>query len=124
MIVAMTDLHGQQILNSTKLQYYSAIITYLYTSMLTCLFLDVPTTSSDDCAHPEANKDEVLTRWLCTQGANEDQLLAVAAVLTSEIREAVRKETGFTCSAGISHNKVINVYVCSLLCVLCICVNF
>jgi len=56
--------------------------------------------------HPEANKDELLTRWLCTQGANQDQLLAVAAVLTSEIREAVRKETGFTCSAGISHNKV------------------
>jgi len=67
--------------------------------------------SHNDHTQPEANKDELLTRWLCTQGANQDQLLAVAAVLTSEIREAVRKETGFTCSAGISHNKVSE-YIC------------
>jgi len=64
------------------------------------------TTSYNDHTQPEANNDELLTRWLCTQGANQDQLLAVAAVLTSEIREAVQKETGFTCSAGVSHNKV------------------
>jgi len=64
------------------------------------------TTSHNDHTQPEANKDKLLTRWLCTQGANQDQLLAVAAVLTSEIREAVQKETGFTCSAGISYKKV------------------
>jgi len=48
----------------------------------------------------------LLVRWLCTQGANQDQLLAVATIVTSKIREAVRKETGFTCSAGISPKKV------------------
>ena len=32
--------------------------------------------------------------------------LAVGAVILTEIREAVLKETGFTCSAGIAHNKV------------------
>ncbi|XP_065894756.1 DNA polymerase eta-like isoform X3 [Dysidea avara] len=68
---------------------------------------DAQDTSHNNHTNPEANGDELLTHWLCTQGANEDQLLAVAAVLTSEIREAVRKETGFTCSAGISHNKML-----------------
>ena len=32
--------------------------------------------------------------------------LAVAASLVEEMRAAVFADTGFTCSAGISHNKV------------------
>ena len=32
--------------------------------------------------------------------------LAVAAIIVSEMRDAVLKETQFTCSAGIAHNKV------------------
>lgn len=32
--------------------------------------------------------------------------LAVGAIIVSEMREAVLKETQFTCSAGIAHNKV------------------
>lgn len=52
------------------------------------------------------NREQLLTRWLSTEGSNREQLLAVAAMLTNEIREAVQTETGFTCSAGISHNKV------------------
>ena len=32
--------------------------------------------------------------------------LAVGAIIVSEMRDAVLKETQFTCSAGISHNKV------------------
>ena len=34
--------------------------------------------------------------------------LAVGAIIVSEMREAVLKETQFTCSAGIAHNKVRN----------------
>ena len=33
--------------------------------------------------------------------------LAVGAIIASEMREAVLKETQFTCSAGVAHNKVI-----------------
>lgn len=32
--------------------------------------------------------------------------LAVGAIIVSEMREAVLKETHFTCSAGVAHNKV------------------
>jgi len=32
--------------------------------------------------------------------------LAVAGVIVEEIRAAVYQQTGFVCSAGISHNKV------------------
>ena len=32
--------------------------------------------------------------------------LAVGAIIVSEMREAVLKETQFTCSAGVAHNKV------------------
>ena len=32
--------------------------------------------------------------------------LAVGAIMVSEMREAVLKETQFTCSAGVAHNKV------------------
>ena len=53
-----------------------------------------------------ASREQLLTQWLSSEGSNQEQLLAVAAMLTNEIREAVQIETGFTCSAGISHNKV------------------
>lgn len=36
--------------------------------------------------------------------------LAVGAIIVSEMRKAVLKETQFTCSAGIAHNKVRGFY--------------
>ena len=44
--------------------------------------------------------------WLEREGRGEERALAVAAALAQEMREAVWKETGCTCSAGIAHNKV------------------
>ena len=65
---------------------------------------------------PQASREQLLTHWLGSEGSNREQLLAVAAMLTNEIRQAVQTETGFTCSAGISHNKVATclhtLYVC------------
>ena len=37
---------------------------------------------------------------------NSNTQLAAAAYICEEMRAAVFKETGFKCSAGISHNKV------------------
>ena len=37
--------------------------------------------------------------------------LAVGAIMVSEMREAVLKETQFTCSAGVAHNKVRHVSI-------------
>lgn len=45
--------------------------------------------------------------WICWKDASrDDQLLACGALIVAELRTAVLKETQFTCSAGIAHNKV------------------
>ena len=80
---------------------------YVYT------YSDEDTTDPPVVTQPQANREQLLTHWLRTEGSSREQLLAVAAMLTNEIREAVQAETGFTCSAGISHNKVqYYMYVC------------
>lgn len=47
-----------------------------------------------------------LVEWLKQEGRGREWKLAAAALLVKRIREAVRQETGCTCSAGIAHNKV------------------
>lgn len=44
---------------------------------------------------------------------NEIKLL-VAASIVNEIRSAVKKRTGYECSAGIAHNKTMAKMVCGL----------
>lgn len=36
-----------------------------------------------------------------------DRMLALTAVIVEEMRTAVYEKTGYRCSAGIAHNKVI-----------------
>jgi len=53
-----------------------------------------------------------ITSWLESVYKLQDpaQLrLAVAGVIVEEMRAAVYQQTGFVCSAGISHNKVCSV---------------
>ncbi|XP_073943536.1 DNA polymerase eta [Choristoneura fumiferana] len=40
--------------------------------------------------------------------------LLVGAIIVSEIRAAVFRETGYTCSAGIAHNKILAKLVCGM----------
>ena len=47
-----------------------------------------------------------LSDWLDNEGNSNELVLTVGAMVTSEIRRTVLNETGFTCSAGIGHNKV------------------
>lgn len=56
-------------------------------------------------------KEEV-RKWLCRSDASyQDKLLACGALIVSDLRMQVLKETEFTCSAGIAHNKVKAVLV-------------
>ncbi|XP_052819667.1 DNA polymerase eta-like isoform X1 [Mya arenaria] len=41
-----------------------------------------------------------------------DQRLAVGAVIAEEMRAAVFEDTGFRCSAGIAHNKILSKLAC------------
>ncbi|XP_067681136.1 DNA polymerase eta-like [Haliotis asinina] len=43
-----------------------------------------------------------------------NQRLTIGAVIVEEMRAAVYRETGFTCSAGIAHNKMLAKLACGL----------
>ncbi|XP_065944536.1 DNA polymerase eta-like isoform X2 [Magallana gigas] len=47
-------------------------------------------------------------------GDNADQKLLIGAVIAEEMRAAVYKETGFRCSAGIAHNKMLAKLACGI----------
>ncbi|CAB4307226.1 unnamed protein product [Prunus armeniaca] len=51
---------------------------------------------------------ESVRKWLCRNDADRrDKLLACGAFIIAELRLQVLKETEFTCSAGIAHNKIL-----------------
>lgn len=55
----------------------------------------------------QSNKKTV-KEWLCRSDADhQDKLLACGAIIVAELRMDVLKETMFTCSAGIAHNKML-----------------
>ncbi|KAI3954714.1 hypothetical protein MKX01_027980 [Papaver californicum] len=56
----------------------------------------------------ENDKQEDVRIWLCRNDADHrDRLLACGAIIVAELRTQVLKDTGFTCSAGIAHNKML-----------------
>lgn len=49
-----------------------------------------------------------MSKWLRRSDANhQDKLLACGALIVAELRMEVLKETQFTCSAGVAHNKML-----------------
>ncbi|XP_068323488.1 DNA polymerase eta [Pyrus communis] len=51
---------------------------------------------------------ENVQKWLCRSSVDRrDKLLACGALIVAELRLQVLKETEFTCSAGIAHNKML-----------------
>ncbi|XP_028758622.1 DNA polymerase eta isoform X2 [Neltuma alba] len=60
--------------------------------------------------HVEDERDakREVRKWLCRSDADyHDKLLACGAIIVAELRMQVLKETEFTCSAGIAHNKML-----------------
>ncbi|OVA15708.1 DNA-repair protein [Macleaya cordata] len=54
------------------------------------------------------DNQENVRKWLCRNDADHrDKLLACGAIIVAELRMQVFKETEFTCSAGIAHNKML-----------------
>ena len=62
----------------------------------------------------QESKDKSLKAWL--EGEGVDFELAVGAVVVREMRNAVYQKLGFTCSAGVAHNKVSIVTIVCCLC--------
>ncbi|KAI3883766.1 hypothetical protein MKX03_010434 [Papaver bracteatum] len=56
----------------------------------------------------ENDKQKDVRKWLCRNDADHrDRLLACGAIIVAELRMQVLKDTGFTCSAGVAHNKML-----------------
>ncbi|XP_058518501.1 DNA polymerase eta isoform X4 [Ochotona princeps] len=67
---------------------------------------------------PKEIRKQGLLQWLGSLAvddpASPDLQLTVGAVIVEEMRAAIEKQTGFQCSAGISHNKVLAKLACGL----------
>ena len=50
--------------------------------------------------------------WLAALSDRNNRRLAMGALIIQEARKAIKEKTGFTCSAGIAHNKVIAKITC------------
>ncbi|CAH9080667.1 unnamed protein product [Cuscuta europaea] len=56
----------------------------------------------------DKDENDSVRKWLCRNDADyHDKLLACGALIVAELRLQVLKETEFTCSAGIAHNKML-----------------
>ncbi|KAM6997604.1 DNA polymerase eta isoform 2-T2 [Tautogolabrus adspersus] len=78
--------------------------------------------SAEDAAlDKEEQRSRGLLQWLASSSvslrgeqSSADLQLTVGAVIVEEMRAAVEKVTGYRCSAGISHNKVLSKLACGL----------
>lgn len=63
-----------------------------------------------DITRAEEMRKQGLFQWLDSlqidNTASPDLQLTMGAVIVEEVRAAIERQTGFQCSAGISHNKV------------------
>lgn len=70
-------------------------------------------------SNKEAERCRGLAEWLSSflllgERSLPELQLTVGAVIVEEMRAAVERDTGFRCSAGISHNKVLAKLACGL----------
>ncbi|XP_069698469.1 DNA polymerase eta [Periplaneta americana] len=72
---------------------------------------------TDVDSNDEEMRQNGLASWLDCAYETQDPVqlrLAVAGIIVEEMRAAVYKETGFRCSAGIAHNKILAKLACGL----------
>uniref|UniRef100_A0A8D2AUR7 DNA polymerase eta n=1 Tax=Sciurus vulgaris TaxID=55149 RepID=A0A8D2AUR7_SCIVU len=75
-------------------------------------------TTTEETVQKEEMRKQGLLQWLDSlqidNVTSPDLQLTVGAVIVEEMRAAIEKQTGFQCSAGISHNKVLAKLACGL----------
>ncbi|KAI4875787.1 hypothetical protein NFI96_018331 [Prochilodus magdalenae] len=91
----------------------------LKTSYIQGFPLSTSELSGDVMLDKEEKRSRGLLQWLdtlppCSQTDCAELCLAVGAMIVEEMRAAVEEHTGFRCSAGISHNKVLAKLACGL----------
>lgn len=72
----------------------------------------------EETIQKEDIRKQGLLQWLGSLQSDDstspDLRLTVGAVIVEEMRAAIERKTGFQCSAGISHNKVLAKLACGL----------
>lgn len=72
----------------------------------------------EETVQKEDIRKQGLLQWLGSlqsdDSSSPDLWLTVGAVIVEEMRAAIERKTGFQCSAGISHNKVLAKLACGL----------
>ncbi|XP_028393439.1 DNA polymerase eta-like [Dendronephthya gigantea] len=53
------------------------------------------------------DSSDIRGRWMAALSDDKIKNLAMGAIIIQEARDAVKEKVGFTCSAGIAHNKVL-----------------
>ncbi|XP_004846542.1 DNA polymerase eta isoform X1 [Heterocephalus glaber] len=75
-------------------------------------------TPAKETVQKEEMRKQGLHQWLDSlqidNTISPDLQLTVGAVIVEEMRAAIERQTGFQCSAGISHNKVLAKLACGL----------
>nr|XP_045012466.1 DNA polymerase eta isoform X2 [Jaculus jaculus] len=75
-------------------------------------------TAAEDSVQKEEKRRQGLFQWLDSlqvdNASSADLQLTVGALIVEEMRAAIERQTGFQCSAGISHNKVLAKLACGL----------
>ncbi|XP_063227100.1 DNA polymerase eta isoform X2 [Bacillus rossius redtenbacheri] len=72
---------------------------------------------SDADKNEEESRSQSVESWLAEIQELQDSVqlkLAIGAALVEEMRAAVKAQTGFECSAGIAHNKILSKLACGL----------
>ncbi|KAG7511998.1 DNA polymerase eta [Solea senegalensis] len=82
---------------------------------------EVEASAEDPVLDKEEQRSRGLQQWLTSlpvphsgEQSSADLQLTVGALIVEEMRAAVEEHTGFRCSAGISHNKVLAKLACGL----------
>ncbi|KAF6716494.1 DNA polymerase eta [Oryzias melastigma] len=116
----LTSAVQQRLKNMSEEQINPGLLKTTYIQGYPQTELD-PSSSENSVLDKEELRSKGLQQWLeslptpssAEQNCAELQL-TMGALIVEEMRAAVEKQTGFRCSAGISHNKVLAKLACGL----------
>ncbi|XP_026164363.1 DNA polymerase eta isoform X2 [Mastacembelus armatus] len=117
----LTATVQQRLKNMTDQQISPQLLSTTYIQGYPQISPDQEVSAENDVLDKEVQRSRGLQQWLASlpgplsggESSAEVQL-TVGALIVEEMRAAVEKVTGFRCSAGISHNKVLAKLACGL----------
>ncbi|KAK1905003.1 DNA polymerase eta [Dissostichus eleginoides] len=117
----LTDVVQQRLKNMTNKQIEPDQLRATYIQGYPQSVPEHEESAEDAALDKEEQRSRGLQQWLASlpvplsgQHIPADLQLTVGAIIVEEVRAAIEKDTGFRCSAGISHNKVLSKLACGL----------